>query len=236
VNVDQVVGGYDLRQLPYRTSLPSSESPEIGFVMNGGRRWALEHGASLQKTYAQSFDQISSLLIDRPAIALCGIYALTVYNLQRPRDQVEALLDSLPGAIDSVTRAGFTPIIYGDLRRVGSAFRWMRDLNVRASMVEPGTKAAVFAVAYSPFWERWARDDVRRFADIGLGMSAVNRIERIRFAMVLTSGGGVRLRDFLPLACGYAELTFTDVLFNDINLLRWYDDSLTRLAGARYGR
>ncbi|TSC54040.1 MAG: undecaprenyl diphosphate synthase [Microgenomates group bacterium LiPW_16] len=231
-------------QVPEREKLPLSH---VAIVMDGNRRWAELRKLPVIEGYregARRFESIAKRCQDF-GIQVVTFYTLSIENLERPQEEVEAILNVLREGLPSAFRrleeknARFCPL--GDVSR----FPVDIQTTIREAVVLTQDKEGIIvnlALAYG------GRDEIRR---------AFQRILRARVKeeeiteevisrhldtaaqpdpdLVIRTGGRHRLSNFLPWQAVYAEIYFTDVLWPDFTVeefdkaILWYHEQIRTL-------
>lgn len=205
---------------------PSALPRHIGFIMDGNGRWAQQRRLSRKMGHREGVKTIKKIARAAFQIGIknVSIYAFSTENKNRPKDEVDALVDLL--------RKNLRPMV-AQLLKEGIAVRFMGDLSY---FPEDVRKIIADIVADSVGHENGSlnialnygsRDEIIRAVN-----EAVRRGEPVTedsFSQLLyTAGmpdpdfivrtsGEMRLSNFLLYQSAYAELYFTDTLWPDFD-------------------
>lgn len=200
----------------------------VAIIMDGNGRWAEARGLIRSEGHRQG------LKATRRAVeffANRGVQVLTVFafsseNWQRPRDEVEALLELFVSAIEDelpeLKEKGIR------LRFIGDRSAFPGPLRVRMAEAEEETRRnvrmdLVVALGYGGRWDilqaarRWveasapAEPDPETFERY-LSTSGLPPVD-----LLIRSGGEQRISNFLLWQAAYAELVFLDALWPDVD-------------------
>ncbi|MDR2891249.1 MAG: di-trans,poly-cis-decaprenylcistransferase [Alistipes sp.] len=218
----------------------------IALVMDGNGRWAASQGRERAFGHASGTESVRACI--RAALST-GVRYLTLYafsteNWERPREEVEGLMDLLCDSIakesPELARQGVRVMVIG--ARAGLSERVRRHIEAIESETAGGKNlTVVLAVNYS------ARSELVRAASliaadaIAGGLSPVMiteaaLAEKLYTAeipdpdMIVRTGGEQRLSNFLLWQAAYSELYFTPVMWPD------FGEEEFRGAVEEYGR
>lgn len=198
------------RQSPANKGLPR----HIGFIPDGNRRWAVEHGMPREAGYAEGIPP-GLLLYERCrelGIEEVSIYGFTQDNTRRPSAQTVQFRAACVQFAQEIARRGAALLVLGDERSAQFPpellpFRTRQGSGVKVNLL----------VNYG--WE-WDLD--------GLRQGAIRSAEVSRIDLVVRWGGGRRLSGFLPVQSVYADIYVVDDYWPDFKLdhlesaLAWY--------------
>jgi len=177
----------------------------LGIIPDGGRRYARRSGISLQSSYAQSLCRVTETIQLATTVGFdeISIYALSVRNLQRATDEVEAVSRASVDWLGS-----FLSEPRFEIQHLGRADLLPSDYaSILGRLTNRPSGGCEFRVnilaAYDPF------EDCALAIQEGLFEEdpTTERPSRRPVDIVLRSGGGpAMLSGFLPLQCAYAEI------------------------------
>jgi undecaprenyl diphosphate synthase len=195
----------------------------IGFIPDGNRRWAVEHGFAREAGYRhgvdpglQLFELCSSLGIEE-----VSVYGFTQDNTRRPSSQTEQFRHSCTVFAHEVARRESSLLVLGD--DTSSQF----PESLKPFRIRQGNGAKVnLLVNYG--WE-W---DLAGLKNGGLRSNEVSRLD-----LIVRWGGGRRLSGFLPVQSVYADFYVRDEYWPDYDprhfehALAWFKDQDQTLGG-----
>jgi len=202
-----------------RSSLPR----HVGFIPDGNRRWAIEHG--LEKADGYAFGIAPGLrlfdLCRERRIEEASIYCFTQDNTRRPSVQKRAFTEATVAFAEEISRRGAAVLVVGDESSAQfpaalAPFRQRRGKGLKVNLL----------VNYG--WE-WDLDGLRNGA---LRSADVSRLD-----LIVRWGGGRRLSGFLPAQSVYADFYVCDDYWPDFRpqhfheALAWFSGQDRTLGG-----
>jgi undecaprenyl diphosphate synthase len=173
----------------------------VGFIPDGNRRWALQHGLAKEQGYANGIAPGVALF---EACKVRGIEEVSVFgftqdNTRRPTVQAQQFRAACVVFAQEIFRRGAALLVLGDERSPQfpvelAEFRTRQGKGIRVN----------FLVNYG--WE-WDLDGIK---EGGLRSADVSRLD-----LVVRWGGGRRLSGFLPVQSVYADIFVVDALWPD---------------------
>lgn len=204
-------------------SLAKSNLPRhIGFIPDGNRRWAIDHGLSKEAGYAHGINP-GLLLYEQCkeyGIKEISIYCFTRDNTKRPSIQKQAFSEATVSfALDA--RRGAALLVVGDETSMQfpqplKKFRQRQGTGIQVNLL----------VNYG--WE-W---DLAGLKNGGLHSDEVSRLD-----LIVRWGGGRRLSGFLPVQSVYADFYVRDEYWPDFDsqhfdhALDWFKNQDQTLGG-----
>jgi len=200
----------DVLQSLDRNKLPR----HIAIIMDGNGRWAKERGED------RVFGHHEGVISVREIVNCCGeigieyltLYAFSTENWNRPKDEVNALMELLVNTIrkeaDELKKNNVRLHVIGDFNSLPVTCQ--KELNEAMEMTAANTGLnLVLALSYSSKWEIFKKYlATKNFPDPEL--------------MIRTSGEH-RISNYLLYQLAYAELYFTDVHWPDFRRQQLYD-------------
>ena len=211
----------------------------IAIIMDGNGRWAKRRNLSRIEGHAHGIDAVREIVracrrLDIPYLTL---YAFSMENWNRPRAEVEALLDLLRHFIRKelpeleangvrVNTIGRIELLPADIREeIDQAQARTKDLTAMTLTI---------AISYS------GRDELRRAAqklaaEVRAGRLDPERIDEAAFAgaletaglpdpdLLIRTSGELRVSNFLLWQIAYAEIHVTEVLWPDFTPRHLFD-------------
>ena len=196
----------------------------VAVIMDGNGRWAEARGLPRSEGHR------AGLKATRRAVeffANRGVRALTLFafsseNWQRPRAEVEALLELFVTAIEEelpeLRQKGIR------LRFIGAREQFPRELQSRMGEAETQTAAndtmtLVVALGYGGRWDilqaarRWIRQSAGTDPDPEAFETFLSTAGLPELDLLIRTGGEQRISNFLLWQAAYAELCFLDALW-----------------------
>jgi undecaprenyl diphosphate synthase len=192
--------------------MPTRALPRhVGFIPDGNRRWALDHGFDKHDGYARGIEPGLALYEACKArgIEEVSVYGFTQDNTKRPGIQKEAFRNACIEFAFEVSRRGCALLVLGN---DGSEEFPAALLPFRTRQGE-GIKVN-FLVNYG--WQ-WDLDGLR---EGDLRSRDVSRLD-----LIVRWGGGRRLSGFLPVQSVYADFFVIDACWPDFQLSH-FDEAL----------
>lgn len=215
-----------------KASLNKDNIPlHVAIVMDGNGRWAKRQGENRIFGHHEGVNSV------REIVEACGeigvkyltLYAFSTENWNRPKDEVDALMELLVGTISMETpnlhKKGVKLQVIGDVASLPAVCQ--KELaESMAITANNDTVTLILALSYSSKWE--ITDAVKKIAarvekgelkaseitsrHIAENLSTVNYPDP---ELMIRTSGEHRISNFLLWQLAYAEFYFTDVLWPD---------------------
>ncbi len=217
---------------------PRGEAPSlpqhIAIIMDGNGRWAQERGVSRVRGHNEGAQTLRNLLTaceTRPYIRYLTLYAFSIENWKRPKDEVEDLMNLLRHYVKreaaTLHENNIRMRFIGTLDALAPDIQ--RDLTEVQALMDKNTGLTVnMAVSYGARQEM--RTAVVKIAEqVAAGTLTPHAITDLTINqhlhtndmpdpdLLIRTGGERRLSNFLLWQSAYAELYFTDTLWPDFN-------------------
>jgi undecaprenyl diphosphate synthase len=202
-----------------KSDLPS----HVGFIPDGNRRWAVEHGLPKDAGYAHGiapglalFEQCKARRIEE-----ITVFCFTQDNTKRPAAQKAAFTEATVALALEIARRGAALLVVGD--RASPLFP--PALQGFSERCGEGMKVNLL-VNYGWKWD---------LAGFAVGEARANAISRLD--LIVRWGGGRRLSGFLPVQSVYADIYVRDELWPDYapghfdEALAWFREQDRTLGG-----
>lgn len=193
--------------------MPVSAAPpprHVGFIPDGNRRWALEHGLAKEDGYARGLAPGLALYEHCRSIGIeeVSVYGFTQDNTRRPSVQTERFRAACVAFALEVARRGAALLVLGDERspQFPAALRTWRQRQGSGIKVN-------FLVNYG--WQ-WDIDGLREHG-------ALRSAEVSRLDLIVRWGGARRLSGFLPVQSVYADLYVVPDYWPAFDLAHFHD-------------
>lgn len=221
--------------------------------MDGNGRWAQERGMERMLGHEEGAEALRRVI---DASIKAGVRYLTVYvfsteNWQRPKEEVDALMELLVRAIGNEThtliKKNVRLMTIGDLERLSEDIQQMLEKSVAVCADSTGLTLTL-AISYSARWE--LTEAARKLArEVQKGSLSPHDISEETLAenlstrmlpdpdLLIRTGGEKRISNFLLWQSAYTELYFVDTYWPDLqekDIFDAIDDYIKR--ERRFGR
>lgn len=199
---------------------PGPVPRHVGIIPDGGRRWAMAQGLTLEEAYVQtraSLQVFVGFLLEH-GVKEISIYLSSIQNFRREADELVTNLDMVESSLtDEIGEIA-------QQRKLRVAIVGNRDI------IPESLLAAVISIEQSTLYETGGRLNLLLAYDpleeIIQAMKASENPARffsnLRVTspvdLIIRSGGAALLSNFLPIQSGFARLFFSDKLFNDLTI------------------
>ena len=214
-------------------STPSSIPNHVAIIMDGNGRWAKQHGLPRIEGHRRGVDTVRTIIkagreLGIPYITL---YAFSVENWKRPKEEVGALMHLLEfflkKELSNLIKDKVRILTIGRIQDMPVGVRKQLDKAVEATS-KFTKQTVVLALNYGARTEMI--DAARAYAtSIAAGKAKLNDTSWETFsrylytvdipdpALVIRTSGEMRISNFLLLQAAYAEFVFTPVLWPDFS-------------------
>lgn len=225
--------------MDYSTQIDGSRLPRhIAIIMDGNGRWAKEQGKDRVYGHHEGVLSVRDIVNASAEIGISylTLYAFSTENWNRPKEEVNALMELLVNTIrreaEDLKKNGVRLHVIGDFESLPDVCQ--KELKEAMDMTANNTRLnLVLALSYSARWEI-ARAAKLMSAAVASGKIAQESITEKSFAdylstasfpepeLMIRTSGEHRISNFLLWQLAYAELYFTPVhwpAFRKANLL-----------------
>jgi undecaprenyl diphosphate synthase len=218
-----------------KNNIPS----HVAIIMDGNGRWAKQHGEDRIFGHHEGVNSV------REIVEACGeigikyltLYAFSTENWNRPKDEVDALMELLVGTISMETpnlhKKGVKLQVIGDLKSLPAVCQ--TELAESMALTADNARVTlVLALSYSSKWE--ITEAVKKIAyQVETGTLRASEISSRMIAeqlntrdipdpeLMIRTSGEHRISNFLLWQLAYAEFYFTDVLWPDFRKNELYE-------------
>jgi undecaprenyl diphosphate synthase len=206
----------------------------VGIIMDGNGRWAQARGLPRLAGHRAGTENLRRIL--RAAvefgIRILTIYAFSTENWERPRDEVEGLLDIMERMIDrelpELHREGVQIRHIGRLERVPE--RLVTKIRQALDLTR-NNQRLILNVAFNYGGRAEIVDAVRRIIQDGVPPEAVDEVLISRYLytadlpdpdLIIRTSGEMRVSNFLIWQGAYAEYYVTPVYWPDFDKDEFY--------------
>lgn len=216
----------------FKDKLDKNRIPEhVAIIMDGNGRWAEKHGKARVFGHEQGVESVRSTVEGAGEIGVkyLTLYAFSTENWERPKQEVDALMELLVHAIENETESlmknNVRLMAIGDLNampeKVKEKLQWCiscLDANTGLNLV--------LALSYSAKWEiinavkNIIRDSLEKnikpeMITNKLFESYLNTANMPDPELLIRTSGEYRISNFLLWQIAYSELFFTEKLWPD---------------------
>lgn len=198
--------------------------------MDGNRRWAIKNSRNLLEGYekgSQVAEKVVSFAI-REKIPHLTLYAFSAENLNRPKDQVEFILNKFEEYLinkhEKLKKKGARIRVVGDITSMPSSLRQAIDLASSPPSCAPKLNLYI-AFNYGGKQEILRACKLATLALKDGEEITKDKIEEHLYApempdldLVIRTGGVSRISNFLLWKIAYSELYFLDTLWPEVKI------------------
>jgi len=207
------------------------ELKHVAIIMDGNGRWAKQHGLQRMFGHKQGVKTVHEIttVAAQMGIQYLTLYAFSTENWNRPKEEVDALMNLLVETIKLETPTlmenNVRLLTIGDLSRLPDATRIKFEQCLEQTSKNTGLKL-VLALSYSARWE------IQHAMELAIKDAQAGKIQPSDVTEEMVSGylttagipdpdllirtsGEYRISNFLLWQLAYSELYFTDKLWPD---------------------
>lgn len=217
---------------PFRNRLDKNRIPKhVAVIMDGNGRWAEKHGKARVFGHESGVESVRSVVEGAGEIGVkhLTLYAFSTENWDRPKPEVEALMELLVHAIDNeselLMKNNVRLSTIGDLSKMPLKVKQRLDGCVDFLHKNTGINL-ILALSYSSKWEiinavkNIALDSVNgkikpEIIDDKLFGLYLNTADTPDPELLIRTSGEFRISNFLLWQIAYSELYFTEKLWPD---------------------
>ena len=189
----------------------------IGLIPDGNRRWADENSLDYSSAYNISMNNIAKFIqyVSQIGINSLSIYMLSKENLNRKRDDIDAVLEAETRFVRTIlptliNKTKYSMIHVGDKSTLPEELRKaLKDVLPQSSQLSK--KRLYLLIGYNPI------DEINYAISSKSSKFKIENLwvpEKVDI-VIRTAGGPTLLSNFLPLQCGYAQIYMIEKYFND---------------------
>ena len=217
---------------PFRNRLDKDRIPKhVAVIMDGNGRWAEKHGKARVFGHESGVESVRSVVEGAGEIGVkhLTLYAFSTENWERPKSEVEALMELLIFAIDNeselLMKNNVRLSTIGDLSKMPSKVKEKLDGCIRFLKANNGLNL-ILALSYSSKWEiinavkNLSQDSINgkikpEMINDKLFEQYLNTAETPDPELLIRTSGEFRISNFLLWQIAYSELYFTEKLWPD---------------------
>ncbi len=226
--------------MSFKDQINLAKVPEhIAIIMDGNGRWAQQQGEE------RVFGHISGVNSVRESLTAAGeigvkyltLYAFSTENWNRPKEEVDALMDllvkTIAAEVDSLNENGVKLQAIGDIENLPISCQ--QALSEAIENTKHNTRVTLnLALSYSAKWE--LTNAIRQIAtDVSEKNISTNEINEELISsylatanipdpeLLIRTSGEARISNFMLWQLAYAELYFTDTLWPDFKKENFFE-------------
>ena len=203
----------------------------IAVIMDGNGRWAQQRGAARTYGHQKAVEAVEDTITGctELGVSCLTLYAFSIENWQRPREEVNILMELLLSVLqqnkEKIAKKGIRLSYIGDMsmlpKKVSSTLQ-----EIVATTASHDRLHVCLAISYSGRWE--ILKATRNIASaVQRGELLLNQIDETLFRnfldtrnipdpeLLIRTGGEQRISNFLLWQIAYTELYTTDILWPD---------------------
>lgn len=216
----------------FRNRLDINKIPKhVAIIMDGNGRWAEKHGKARVFGHQSGVDSVRSVVEGAGEIGVkhLTLYAFSTENWDRPKFEVEALMELLVFAIDSESEAlmknNVRLSVIGDVTKMPEKVKQKLDSCIENLSANTGLNL-ILALSYSSKWEILNAVKIL-VGEANKGKIKPESITNTLFEnflntagipdpeLLIRTSGEYRISNFLLWQIAYSELYFTEKLWPD---------------------
>ncbi|MFT5600157.1 MAG: undecaprenyl diphosphate synthase [Flavobacteriales bacterium] len=211
----------------------------VAIIMDGNGRWAKQQGEHRVFGHTKGVESVREALSAAGDIGVefLTLYAFSTENWNRPKEEVDALMDLLVRTIfaevDSLNENGVRLEVIGDIASLPESCHEALYSTIKQTKVNKKI-TLVLALSYSSRWEiteamnKIAIDLVQKNIDANeineaLISSYLNTANYPDPELLIRTSGECRISNFLLWQLAYTELYFTETLWPDFRKEHFYE-------------
>ncbi|HSH19402.1 MAG TPA: isoprenyl transferase [Draconibacterium sp.] len=216
----------------FRNRLDKNRIPQhVAVIMDGNGRWAEKHGKARVFGHESGVEAVRSVVEGAGEVGVkhLTLYAFSTENWERPKQEVEALMELLVHAIDNESELLMNNNVrlttIGDLSKMPVKVKERLDGCIRFLNENTGLNL-ILALSYSSKWEiinavkNLTRDSMEgkvkpEMINDKLFEKYLNTSEIPDPELLIRTSGEFRISNFLLWQIAYSELFFTEKLWPD---------------------
>jgi undecaprenyl diphosphate synthase len=227
-----------------KTSIDPTNVPKhVAIIMDGNGRWAKQHGEDRIFGHHEGVNSVREIVeaCGEVGVKFLTLYAFSTENWNRPKDEVDALMELLVATISHETtnlhKKGVKLQVIGDVTSLPLSCQ--NELQESIKITEKNTTLTlILALSYSSKWE--ITNAVKQIAKQIQGGkltpeeitskhidSFLSTSEFPEPELMIRTSGEHRISNFLLWQLAYAEFYFTDILWPDFRKQQFFQAILS---------
>jgi len=210
----------------------------IAVIMDGNGRWAKAHGMPRVEGHKKGVEAVKKVVeaAIRASVKYLTIYAFSTENWNRPREEIDALMELMVYGMSQETprliEHGIKIVCIGELDRLPMDTRQQLEECIERTSTGKNI-TVVIAISYSSKWEiteatRKIACDVKNgtLSEQDICEDVINNYLATRnipdLDLMIRTGGEHRISNFLLWQAAYAEFYFSDIFWPDFDEAELY--------------
>ncbi len=226
--------------MPFKDKIIKEKVPQhIAIIMDGNGRWAQQKGEHRIYGHTAGVESVREALTAAAEIKVkyLTLYAFSTENWNRPKEEVDALMDllvkTITSEVDSLNKKGVRLEVIGDMDSLPPGCKQALEESKKATANNTNI-TLILALSYSSRWE--ITNAIKKIAtDIeekkiapkeindALVSSYLNTANFPDPELLIRTSGECRISNFLLWQVAYSELYFTEVLWPDFKKENLYE-------------
>jgi undecaprenyl diphosphate synthase len=209
----------------------SAVPKHIAIIMDGNGRWAKQQGENRIYGHYEGVNSVRSVVegSGEVGVKFLTLYAFSTENWNRPKEEVDALMELLVSTISMETaelhKKNVRLMAIGNLDSLPKSCR--EELNESIKMTENNTGLTlVLALSYSAKWEiiHAVKQIATKVKNNELTVQDISELELEKYLcthtipepeLMIRTSGEHRISNFLLWQLAYSEFYFTEILWPD---------------------
>lgn len=218
----------------FKNKLDNKNIPEhIAIIMDGNGRWAQKQGATRVFGHSNAIDAVRSTIEGAGEIGIkyVTLFAFSIENWERPKAEVDTLMELLSYAIDTEMQSlidnNVKLNVIGDISKIPDKAREKILKSIKTLESNTGLNL-ILAISYSSKWEiiEAVKKIARDVKDEKVELDNINDKLFCKYLathgfpdpeLLIRTSGEQRISNFLLWQIVYSELYFTPTLWPDFN-------------------
>lgn len=225
--------------MEYKSQINPANVPQhVAIIMDGNGRWAKQHGEDRVFGHHEGVNSVREIV---EACAEVGVKYLTLYafsteNWNRPKEEVDALMELLVATISletpNLNKNGVKLQAIGDLESLPKSCQ--EELEESINITSANSKVTlILALSYSSKWEitNSVKEIAKQVTEGKLKPEDINSNTISKYLctaaypdpeLMIRTSGEHRISNFLLWQLAYAEFYFTEILWPDFRKNEFY--------------
>ena len=214
----------------------------IGFIVDGNRRWAKEHGLTIMEGHRQGYANLETIAraAHRLGVDYVSAYVFSSENWKRERSEVRDLMRLLTWVLKHEVKKfnndGIQLRVVGSKLRIGKAL--LKAIHDAESLTKDNNRGTLL-MCLDYGGQQEIVDATKRIVADGIDPDKITPelIGKYLYApdipapdLIIRTSGEQRLSNFLLWESAYSELLFSDVYWPD------FDEKQLKIAMAEYSK
>jgi undecaprenyl diphosphate synthase len=224
----------------YKDRIDLEKVPQhVAIIMDGNGRWAEQHGEMRVFGHSKGVEAVRESLTAAAEINIkyLTLYAFSTENWNRPKEEVDALMDllvrTITAEIDTLNSNGIQLRAIGDIESLPMSCKTALDECI-AKTAANDRVTLILALSYSSKWEitNAVQKIVSDVIDKKIAPETINQelissyLSTANYPdpeLLIRTSGECRISNFLLWQLAYTEMYFTETLWPDFKKEHFYE-------------